>query len=94
MALLAYLSEAVCEALEDEMGVSTDAYISDFAKRYVLQGRAEGEAKALLLVLESRGLAVSEQTRSRITACTNTEQLDAWLTLAATVASADAIFDG
>ncbi len=91
--ILAYLSEAARKALEDDMGVSTDAYISDFAKRYVSQGRSEGEAQALLLVLESRGLAVSDEARARIIACTDIEQLDAWLSRAATADSVDAIFD-
>ncbi|MEM9462299.1 MAG: hypothetical protein AAGF11_49560 [Myxococcota bacterium] len=59
---------------------------------YVSEGRAEGEAKALLLVLESRGLVVSDEARARITACTDIEQLDAWLSRAASADSVDAIF--
>ena len=100
--ILAYLSEDARKALEDEMGVSTDAYISDFAKRYISLGRAEGEAegevkgeaKALLLVLESRGFTVPDDARARITSCTDIEQLDAWLARAATADSVDGVFEG
>ena len=51
-------------------------YQSDFAKKYVAQGRAEGrvegrvegEAQALLTVLQARGIAVPDTARERILA--------------------------
>ena len=99
--VLAFLGEAARKALEDDMGVSTDQYISDFARRYVSQGRdegrdegrAKGHAEALLLVFESRGLAVSEQVRARVTECTDVEQLDAWLARAITAKDVDSVFE-
>ncbi|MEM9461133.1 MAG: hypothetical protein AAGF11_43615 [Myxococcota bacterium] len=87
--ILAYLSEDAVKALEDEMGVSTDAYISDFAKRYVSKGRAE----ALLVVVESRGFTVSDELRGRIIGCTDVELLDTWLARAATAENVDMIFN-
>jgi len=67
-------------------------YQSDFARRYVAQGRAEGEAaglaRALLAVLTARGLDVSEDVRTRIAACADLGRLDAWLARAVTAASA------
>jgi len=67
-------------------------YQSDFARRYVAQGkaegRAEGRAHAVLAVLAARGLDVPEDVRARITACTELERLDAWLARAVTAASA------
>ena len=58
-------------------------YQSEFAKKYVAQGRsegrAEGEARALLKALRVRGIAVPEATRERILAQKDPEQLDRWL---------------
>gem|GEM_PF-1115553 len=64
------------------------------------RGRAEGEAKgrseatanSILMVLEARGVRVSEVVRGRIQDCGNLDQLDQWLVLAATATSADDIF--
>ena len=71
------LNEAARRALEAMM--KGYEYQSDFAKMYVAEGRVEGEARALLTVLRSRGLAVSEATRARILAQTDPEQLERWL---------------
>jgi hypothetical protein len=43
----------------------------------------------LLAVLESRGMRISKKARARILACTDIEQIDAWLRKAASVASVD-----
>ncbi len=63
-------------------------YQSDFARRHVAQGRAEGWAHAVLLVLATRGLDMPEDVRARITACTEIARLDAWIARALTAASA------
>src|SRR5262249_19527301 len=39
-------------------------------------GRAEGKAEALLAVLAARGLAVTEDERSKLLACTDAAKLD------------------
>jgi predicted transposase/invertase (TIGR01784 family) len=58
-----------------------------------LEGKAEGEAtgkaKAILLVLEARGLPVSRAQRERISQCYDTATLDLWLKRVAGVTSAD-----
>ena len=62
-------------------------YQSDFAKKYVAQGRdegrtegrAEGEARALLTALRVRGIVVPEAAREQILAQKDPEQLDRWL---------------
>ena len=62
-------------------------YQSDFAKKYVdqgrvegrVEGRAEGEARALLTALRVRGIAVSEAAREQILAQKDLEQLERWL---------------
>jgi hypothetical protein len=56
------------------------------------EGEVAGQAKALLAVLESRGLRISKKARTHILACTDIEQIDTWLRKAASVASVDELF--
>lgn len=90
------LGEAARRALEDIMATGNYQYQSEFHKKADAAGRAvgrlEGEAHAVLLVLESRGLAVSEEQRARVLACTDRAVLEAWIRKAVTVTSADALF--
>ncbi|MFC7731932.1 RpnC/YadD family protein [Actinomadura keratinilytica] len=57
------------------------------------EGRAEGEAKSLLLFLEARGIEVTDEQRQRILQCADLQQLETWVRRAATVSSADELFD-
>ncbi|GHJ35969.1 hypothetical protein [Streptomyces sp. TS71-3] len=57
------------------------------------KGRAEGRAQDILLVLEQRGLNVSDEIRTRITDCRDPELLDHWLTRAIIAPSAEKIFE-
>ena len=72
-------------------------YQSDFARRYVAQGKAEGEAAgrahAVLAVLAARRLDVPAAVRARIAACTDLAKLDAWLGRAVTATSAAEVVD-
>jgi hypothetical protein len=90
------LREAARIALEKLMASGNFDFQSDFARKYLTRGREEGEvagqAKALLAVLESRGMRISKKARTRILACTDIEQIDAWLRKAASVASVDELF--
>lgn len=90
--VLAALPHAARTHLEALMKIgSVDyEYQSDFARRYYGEGKAEGEAKAILAVLAARGIAVPEEVRARITECTDLDQLEAWVRSAAT---ADSIYD-
>jgi hypothetical protein len=58
-------------------------YQSDFAKKYVAQGRdegrVEGEAQALLTVLRGRGIAVPDSERARILAEKDSPRLLRWI---------------
>ena len=56
------------------------------------EGEVAGQARALLAVLESRGLRISKMARTRILACTDIAQFDAWVRKAASVASVDELF--
>lgn len=93
------LSEAARRALEAMM--KGYEYQSDFAKKYVAQGRdegrdegrVEGEARALLTVLQARGIAVPEGARERILAQKDPERLERWLHKAATAPSLAEVLD-
>ena len=57
-----------------------------------VEGKAEGEAESILLVLEARGLDVTEAERERITACTDLRQLKKWITRAVTAEKTSDLF--
>jgi hypothetical protein len=73
--------------------VCTDDFIEAWEARGCAEsfGRAqvEGMARGLLTILEARGLTFSEQTRRRITDCTDPEQLLTWVHRAATARAID-----
>jgi len=97
------LNEAARRALEAMM--KGYEYQSDFAKKYVAQGRAEGlsegitegrteeAARAVLTVLRARGFVVPDAVRERILAQKDPERLERWLEKAAVAASVAAVFD-
>ena len=72
-------------------------YRSPLVRRYVGQGRAEGrvqgEAAAVLTVLDARGIEVPADARARITSCTDLDQLDSWIRRAVKATSIDQLFD-
>lgn len=79
-------------------------YQSEFAKKYVAQGRAEGKAEgkaegeakgktdALLHILSARKLPVTDAQRARILACTDLPTLDRWIERAVLTSSAVEVF--
>ncbi|MDQ3990292.1 MAG: hypothetical protein M3291_14080 [Actinomycetota bacterium] len=85
------LPEAARRHLEDLVTAQAYEWKSDFARRHIAQGRAEGEARgraaAVLAVLEARGVEVPGEARARVASCTDLDQLDAWVRRAATVDS-------
>jgi hypothetical protein len=101
------LNEAARRALEDLM--KGYEYQSDFAKKYVAEGRAEGlseglskgrtegraeeASRAVLAVLRARGLAVPDSVRERILGQKDPERLERWLERAVVAPSAAAVLD-
>lgn len=85
------LNEAARRSLEEMM--KGYEYQSDFAKKYVTQGRAEEAARSLLTVLRARGIAVPDAVCERILAQKDPERLERWLEKAAVATSVDAVFD-
>ncbi|MFE7774293.1 hypothetical protein ACFU5O_10375, partial [Streptomyces sp. NPDC057445] len=78
------------------MAVDLSFFTSPISEEIRDEGRAEGRtesrAEDVLLVLEQRGLDVSEPARDRITGCTDPEILRHWLARAVTAPSTEAIF--
>jgi hypothetical protein len=55
------------------------------------EGEVEGKAKAILMVLEARGIPIDSEIRARIAACSDSALLDRWIARAATAASAQEV---
>lgn len=90
--VLAALPTAAQRYLEGLMATRTYEYQSDFARRYFFQGRAEGEAGAVLAVLDARGISIPDEARTRIAGCADLDQLDAWIRRAATADTVNDLF--
>ena len=90
--ILSALGPAARVALE-EMMKSGYQYQSEFAKKYMAQGRAEGELhacrEALASLLEQRFGALPEPLRERIAAETDLGRLREWLARVLTIGSLD-----
>ncbi len=75
-------------------------YQSEFARRFLAQGREEGRevgrvealASAILEVLEARGLSIGDAVPVRVTTCGDVQQQRAWVKAAATVATVASLF--
>jgi hypothetical protein len=87
--VLAALPETPAAELEAIMRSDASPYKSDLLRRTY----AEGKVDALLQVLEARGVPVPSEARERITACTDLDQLEAWVKRAVIVRTVDALFD-
>jgi hypothetical protein len=72
-------------------------YQSDFAKKYVAQGRDEGRVeeavRAVLTALRVRGIAVPDTARERIMAEKDPERLERWYERAIVAPSLDDVLD-
>lgn len=90
--VLAALPAAAQRYLEVLVKARTYEYQSDFARRYFSQGKSEGEARAVLAVLDARGIDVPDDARARITGCSDLDQLDVWVRRAVTAATVDELF--
>jgi hypothetical protein len=94
------LHAAAQAVLKDLMAPHTYQYQSEFAKKYVAQGKAEGQSEgeargrvegeargralSVLAVLQARGMEVLPAAREKVLACTDLSVLDAWLARAVT----------
>lgn len=98
--VLAALPQAAKRHLEALVSIAGYEYQSDYARKYFGQGKAEGKAEgrmeakamAVLTVLCSRGLDVSDEARRRVAECRDADQLDLWLRRAVHAATVDELF--
>jgi Flp pilus assembly CpaE family ATPase len=75
------------------VAVDLSFYKSYISEEIRDEGRAQGRAEDILVVLEQRGLDVSDDVRSRITDCTDPDVLRRWLIHAVTATKAEEIFE-
>ncbi|MFA7768332.1 hypothetical protein [Streptomyces sp. NRRL S-448] len=75
------------------VAVDLSFYKSYISEEIRDEGRAQGRAEDLLIVLEQRGLDVPDDVRARITGCDDPDTLRRWLTRAVTAPAAEDIFD-
>ncbi|MCB1296994.1 MAG: hypothetical protein KDB67_20305 [Gordonia sp.] len=78
--------------LEQLMSAPTWQPKSDFAREYFNKGKVEDRAEALLEVLATRSIPVTDEARRRITECTDVDQLKEWFRRAITAATVDEVF--
>jgi hypothetical protein len=90
--VLASLPTAIRHHLEELMSTGTYEYQSDFARRYVAEGKVEGKVSSLLEFLAARGIDVPESSRERITTCIDIAQLETWIRRAATIDTIQDLF--
>jgi hypothetical protein len=86
------LGDAARAAFEDLMAQGNYEFQSDFARKHRAAGKADGEATAVLTILDARGIAVSPEQKARILGCADVVLLDRWIRKAVTVASAEELF--
>jgi hypothetical protein len=73
------------------MTTAADQHESEFARHFLsgakaqwrAEGKAEGQAGALLALLDARHIPIPDAIRAEILACTDTAQLEAWIRRAA-----------
>lgn len=91
-AILDALNEAARVALEEWMDLQKFPVERLWPyKKGFAQGEAQGEANALLRILERRGIAVPDEARDRILACTDTALLDTWIDRAVAASSVEEV---
>src|SRR5262249_37194973 len=83
--------------LEEFMTTAAYRHESEFARRlgsrFKAEGKAEGEASALVAILDARRIQVPDDVRAELMACTDTAQLEAWIRRAATADKIQDVLD-
>ncbi|MBB6172500.1 hypothetical protein HNR23_002560 [Nocardiopsis mwathae] len=75
------------------MATGTYEWQTDFARKHIAEGKAEGKAEDIITFLEARGLKVNAEQQKRIRDCTDLEVLSRWVRRAAKVSKAEDLFD-
>jgi hypothetical protein len=96
------LSEAARKALEALMATPQGyEYQSEFARKHdaigqakgIILGQAKARAEDVISFLEARGVPLSGEHRERILGCADLELIARWIRKAATISSADELFE-
>jgi hypothetical protein len=74
------------------MSVDLSFFRSETSQRLRAEGRAEGRAEDILLILATRGIEVPESARERITTCADLEVLRMWLARAVSAETSEDLF--
>jgi hypothetical protein len=92
--ILKLASDAARQTLEAMMATAEykKTLIERIQDESLAEGETRGEAKALLRVLDGRGLAPTAEQRQRVTSSTDPAQLERWLDRVATAATAEEVF--
>ena len=75
------------------MATVTYPYVSELRSKGREEGRAQGQVKSILQVLDRRGIAVDDGSRERIESCTDADTLSTWLDQALTATKATGLFE-
>ena len=70
-----------------------DAVRAESEAKGKAKGKAEGTARAVVGVLEARGLVLSDEERKRVLACTDEDLLDRWVKRSGTITDPARLFD-
>ncbi len=98
--ILDLLDDASIQLLEKMLMQNEDRLFESFGHGYLgtklkakseAKGRAEGQAKALLMILSERALPISEEQRQRIQSCQDIPTLDIWFKRSLRATSVDEI---
>ena len=96
-AVFATLSDAARTYLEAIMSDGEPLYhFPPFQRSYdrgAAEGRAIGEANAVLEILATRGLEVPDAAREQIVSCADLDQLTAWIRRAVVARTVDDLFE-
>ncbi|MFI6044925.1 hypothetical protein ACIA8C_25070 [Nocardia sp. NPDC051321] len=76
----------------EELMTTGYEYQSDFARKYVAEGRATEAARIIFRVLDARGISVSADVHARISSCEDMDQLEDWVDRAVVADTADDLF--
>ncbi|WEH35334.1 hypothetical protein PZB75_19395 [Streptomyces sp. AM 4-1-1] len=74
------------------MAVDLSFFRSETSQRLRSEGRVEGQAEAVLLILDRRGLPLTDEAVHRIRTCTDPDTLHHWLERAITATTTEELF--
>jgi hypothetical protein len=90
--LLPRLTTHAVSALEVLMQKQGYEWQSDFARKHRAEGRADGLRMGLELILQQRGLALSDSQQEIVRTCAEPARFEQWIRRAATAGTADEVF--